>query len=93
MNQMNSFSTKAASSHEGAMRKDHHSDTQSISDENSINRRVTEDEEEMMKKIPKFCCNCKKSRCLKLYCDCFAVGKCCTKDCNCINCLNTEDHE
>lgn len=36
-------------------------------------------------------CNCKKSRCLKLYCDCFAVGKTCN-GCNCNDCLNTDDH-
>lgn len=40
----------------------------------------------------KVCCNCKKSRCLKLYCDCFARGKGCTKECNCMNCLNNEEN-
>jgi len=40
----------------------------------------------------KVCCNCKKSRCLKLYCDCFARGKGCTKECNCQNCLNNESN-
>lgn len=42
-------------------------------------------------------CNCKKSKCLKLYCECFAQGKnhnnlgsfC--KDCNCSCCQNTEE--
>jgi hypothetical protein len=24
--------------------------------------------------VPKNTCNCKKSKCLKLYCDCFAYG-------------------
>jgi protein lin-54 len=37
-------------------------------------------------------CNCTKSMCLKLYCDCFAMGSFC-HDCNCINCFNTLDHE
>ena len=37
----------------------------------------------------KVCCNCKKSRCLKLYCDCFAAGEYC-QDCNCTNCANIE---
>lgn len=32
-------------------------------------------------------CNCKRSRCLKLYCECFAAGIYC-KDCNCCECLN-----
>ena len=37
-------------------------------------------------------CNCKKSRCLKLYCECFARGDYC-KDCNCVNCENTPREE
>eukprot|EP01016_Furgasonia_blochmanni_P009505 TRINITY_DN1393_c0_g1_i3.p1 TRINITY_DN1393_c0_g1~~TRINITY_DN1393_c0_g1_i3.p1 ORF type:complete len:481 (-),score=59.61 TRINITY_DN1393_c0_g1_i3:267-1619(-) len=42
-------------------------------------------------KHKKVCCNCKKSRCLKLYCDCFAAGKVC-EDCNCVDCLNRVEH-
>ncbi|XP_022240020.1 protein lin-54 homolog isoform X2 [Limulus polyphemus] len=37
-------------------------------------------------------CNCNKSQCLKLYCDCFANGKFCNS-CNCANCYNNLDHE
>ncbi|XP_050366416.1 protein tesmin/TSO1-like CXC 6 [Argentina anserina] len=37
-------------------------------------------------------CNCKNSRCLKLYCECFAAGIYC-KGCNCLNCHNNVDHE
>ncbi|KAG9511185.1 Protein lin-54-like protein, partial [Fragariocoptes setiger] len=37
-------------------------------------------------------CNCTKSQCLKLYCDCFANGEFC-KDCKCTNCFNNVDHE
>ena len=33
-------------------------------------------------------CNCKKSKCLKLYCECFAAGAFCD-ECNCQNCCNT----
>ena len=40
----------------------------------------------------KVCCNCQKSRCLKLYCDCFAVGTYC-EGCNCVDCLNTQQNE
>lgn len=32
-------------------------------------------------------CNCTKSQCLKLYCDCFANGEFCS-GCNCTNCFN-----
>lgn len=34
-------------------------------------------------------CNCKKTRCLKLYCDCFAAGEFCGSECNCCECSNT----
>jgi len=37
-------------------------------------------------------CNCKRSRCLKMYCECFARGETC-KDCKCQNCSNTERSE
>ena len=33
-------------------------------------------------------CNCKKSKCLKLYCDCFANGGFCGPSCSCVNCAN-----
>ena len=36
---------------------------------------------------PKTTCNCQKSKCLKLYCDCFASGQTC-QNCNCIGCSN-----
>ncbi|CDW90377.1 UNKNOWN [Stylonychia lemnae] len=38
-------------------------------------------------------CNCKKSKCLKLYCDCFAVGLGCSPECNCMDCANQDDNE
>ncbi|KAI4316134.1 hypothetical protein L6164_024142 [Bauhinia variegata] len=37
-------------------------------------------------------CNCKNSRCLKLYCDCFAMGIYCD-GCNCTNCHNNVENE
>ncbi|XP_052111802.1 protein tesmin/TSO1-like CXC 5 isoform X2 [Arachis duranensis] len=37
-------------------------------------------------------CNCKNSRCLKLYCECFASGMYCD-GCNCTNCQNNVDNE
>lgn len=33
-------------------------------------------------------CNCKKSKCLKLYCECFSNEKTCVKGCNCVDCKN-----
>lgn len=37
---------------------------------------------------PRKRCNCKASRCLKLYCECFKAGVECTADCGCVNCGN-----
>ncbi|XP_053637490.1 protein lin-54 homolog isoform X3 [Cherax quadricarinatus] len=41
---------------------------------------------------PRKPCNCTKSQCLKLYCDCFANGEFCN-NCNCANCFNNLTHE
>ncbi|KAK8472828.1 hypothetical protein PHAVU_002G312100 [Phaseolus vulgaris] len=37
-------------------------------------------------------CNCKHSKCLKLYCECFASGIYC-EGCNCVNCYNNVENE
>jgi hypothetical protein len=37
-------------------------------------------------------CNCRKSRCLKLYCQCFAAKIFCGAACNCEQCANTISH-
>jgi Tesmin/TSO1-like CXC domain, cysteine-rich domain len=37
-------------------------------------------------------CNCRNSKCLKLYCECFASGRYCS-NCNCANCMNNTMHE
>ncbi len=37
-------------------------------------------------------CNCTKSHCLKLYCECFAQGQLC-QNCNCNNCMNNLAYE
>ena len=38
-----------------------------------------------------FKCNCKKTKCLKMYCECFSSGKTCI-NCNCLDCKNREDN-
>eukprot|EP01016_Furgasonia_blochmanni_P002634 TRINITY_DN11021_c0_g1_i1.p1 TRINITY_DN11021_c0_g1~~TRINITY_DN11021_c0_g1_i1.p1 ORF type:complete len:585 (-),score=127.45 TRINITY_DN11021_c0_g1_i1:246-1940(-) len=38
------------------------------------------------------CCNCKRSRCLKLYCDCFAKKRLCLGGCTCPDCGNQENN-
>ena len=35
-------------------------------------------------------CNCKKTKCLKLYCECFASGGYCQPGCSCFECCNNE---
>lgn len=37
-------------------------------------------------------CSCKKSKCLKLYCECFSVGVLCDLGCKCTECGNTADN-
>lgn len=36
-------------------------------------------------------CKCSKSRCIKLYCDCFHGGNLCNSLCNCTDCKNTTE--
>lgn len=37
-------------------------------------------------------CSCKKSKCLKLYCECFASGVLCDPGCKCLDCNNTAEN-
>lgn len=38
-------------------------------------------------------CNCKRSGCLKKYCECYQAGVPCTAICNCVGCKNKGDHD
>jgi len=38
-------------------------------------------------------CNCKRSGCLKKYCECYQAGVACYELCNCIGCKNREDQD
>ena len=43
-------------------------------------------------KRPRTSCNCVKSKCLKLYCECFSSGQTCV-GCNCTGCHNSEEFD
>ena len=36
-------------------------------------------------------CACVRSKCLKKYCECFALGKKCKEECKCLDCHNKSD--
>lgn len=38
-------------------------------------------------------CNCEKSKCLQMYCDCFKQGGFCGPNCFCFNCENKSDND
>ena len=38
-------------------------------------------------------CKCSKSKCLKLYCECFARGDHCGPECECTDCHNLANHQ
>lgn len=44
-------------------------------------------------KKKKMGCSCKKTFCLKMYCECFSSSKKCGEDCACLSCKNNDDFE
>ena len=50
-------------------------------------------QEKISPSINKKVCNCKHSKCLKLYCECFSVGEYCSSSCNCFHCCNKKEWE
>lgn len=61
----------------------------------SKDSRPSTEESKVVKSITSFpkepsSCNCLKSKCLKLYCECFTQGKVCSEKCKCKDCHNHE---
>lgn len=60
-------------------------------DEDGAKRQEKQDRLSSLKERPK-CCTCKKTKCLKLYCECFAAGRFCGRGCNCTGCFNLPEY-
>jgi hypothetical protein len=52
---------------------------------------IVKEEAKNEEKVAPKKCTCSKSKCLKLYCECFASGMVCGIDCGCKDCCNTDD--
>ena len=63
-------------------------------EEDSLGIALNQAEEEVsgQRKQKKSGCTCKKTNCVKMYCECFSVGKLCTPECACYGCHNHSDH-
>jgi hypothetical protein len=61
-------------------------------EQSTANMRTTTNADHLPVQYQRKPCNCTKSMCLKLYCDCFANGLNC-QNCACLNCHNDARHE
>lgn len=68
---------------------------QAIQNNRSENRALSPTEIELNHRdeIQHMGCTCKKTRCLKLYCQCFGAKLYCGTNCRCMNCFNNRKHE
>lgn len=57
-------------------------------DESAATLETIDDKQATNGKLSDASCTCKNSRCLKLYCACFASGSICSSTCRCSNCEN-----
>jgi len=77
--------------YEAAYESKTHSSKKHYSENNSPSNAVELENVGPLKKTRT--CNCKKTKCLKLYCDCFAVGELCGPECNCYECCNKDGNQ
>ncbi|CAF4687525.1 unnamed protein product [Rotaria socialis] len=75
-----------------SVQKENNSNTNTFSTEQSSNNTRTTCADYLPVQYQRKPCNCTKSMCLKLYCDCFANGLNC-QNCACLNCHNDTRHE
>eukprot|EP00462_Mataza_sp_D1_P011044 CAMPEP_0175151702 /NCGR_PEP_ID=MMETSP0087-20121206/18674_1 /TAXON_ID=136419 /ORGANISM="Unknown Unknown, Strain D1" /LENGTH=481 /DNA_ID=CAMNT_0016437991 /DNA_START=41 /DNA_END=1486 /DNA_ORIENTATION=+ len=59
--------------------------------ERSITHTLTKNKHAFIRKTELKGCRCKRSGCLKKYCECFQAGAACTMDCRCVGCKNIDD--
>jgi len=76
---------------------DHHSSANYVNEESLAEKFRDKpsnlNEEDKIDDLANSGCTCKKSRCLKLYCQCFASSQMCESTCRCLSCMNTSQHE
>ena len=60
--------------------------TTSLGSKSNMSLNITSSNSSSNKRPPP--CKCKKSKCLKLYCDCFGANAMCTEACRCLDCHN-----
>ena len=58
-----------------------------------IQRDVNAFSKQSLKGKGKCMCNCRKSNCLKKYCECFKNGVECGGECSCFECSNVGSHQ
>lgn len=87
LKESSSCAVEGAGDESSARDADHTGRKRSLEESNSSNAEVLEDQD-----YSSIRCNCKKSRCLKLYCECFASRRLCVDDCKCLDCANNMSH-
>lgn len=72
-----------------------HMSTNGMQSDGNDNRALSPTEIELMHRdeIQHMGCTCKKTRCLKLYCQCFGAKLYCGTNCRCMMCFNNRKHE
>lgn len=66
---------------------------ESLDEEDSLGQCILQamDNKPIRTKNKKGGCSCKKTNCLKMYCECYSTGKVCTENCGCFGCQNCKE--